>query len=41
MSSKEPTRKACAHAMAVAFRLVLVLPAGGKAIVLAEVAAEP
>jgi hypothetical protein len=41
MSSKDPTRNACAHAIAVASRLALVLPAGGKTTVLVDGAAEP
>jgi hypothetical protein len=40
MSSHDPTRKACAHATAVAFRLAVVFPAGGKANVLGDLTSD-
>jgi hypothetical protein len=36
MSASDPTRKAFAHAIAVARRLALVFPAGGNANLLAD-----
>jgi hypothetical protein len=41
MSPSDPTRKAFAQARAVATRLAVEFPAGGKAIVLAGTAVEP